>query len=82
MTIIIQTRAGESGFRVHAGDGQGWLWTADPERAIEEARERLRRFVAAELAVRRDGAARHVRVIAGVCPTCGLPASDCVGDDL
>ena len=80
MKILVETD--EGGFKVDAGDGQGWLWTPDPEQALREVRYRLERFIIADLTVRRDGAPRHVRVLAGTCPTCGLPASDCLGTDL
>jgi len=81
--IVLETGEGRRGFRVHADDGGGYFeTTTSPERAISEVRDRLLRFVAADLAVRRDGCVRHVRVFRGACPTCGLPASDCVGVDL
>ncbi len=82
MQVRIILTNSEGGFLVHAGDGCGYSWTPDPERALVEVRERLMRFVAADVAVRRDGAPRHLRVLYGLCPTCHLPASDCVGGDL
>lgn len=62
--------------------GEGCLWTPDPERALRYARELVEQFCAADLRLRRDGCAKHVRVLAGICPSCHLPASDCVGGDL
>lgn len=62
--------------------GTGYLWTPDPERALSEVRTMLERYVAARIALARDGCARHVRVLAGECPTCGLPSTDCVGVEL
>ena len=80
MRIVLDTTPEHGGaFKVHADDGQGHLWTPDPERALAEVAGRLRRFAAADLALRRDGVRQHIRVCAGTCPTCGLPAPDCVG---
>jgi len=77
MRIVLETEDG--GLRVHADDGAGYYWTPRPSEALAEIAARLERFVAADLALRRDGCALHVKVLAGICPTCGLPASDCVG---
>lgn len=82
MKLTLEAERG-GGFTVHVeGAGGGFVWTPDPERALADVRERLMRFVDADLALRRNGAPRHVRVLAGTCPTCALPAPDCVGTDL
>lgn len=82
MRLTLDAERG-GGFTVHVeGQGGGFVWTPDPERALGDVRERLLRFVAADLELRRCGAPKHVRVLAGECPTCHMPADDCVGVDL
>lgn len=82
ITITACRDEGASGFTIHSNDGLGYLWTPNPETAINYARERLERFVAADLRLRRDGCPQHVAVLAGICPTCHLPADDCCGVEL
>jgi hypothetical protein len=85
MRVVIETDRGpkSSYWKVSPDDaGGGALWTPSPERALAYARDLVERFVVADLALRRDGCPQHVRVIEGTCPTCGLPAGDCVGVEL
>jgi hypothetical protein len=80
--LVLDAERG-GGFTVHGeGGGGGYVWTPDPERALGDMRERLLRFVAADLRLRQKGAPRHIAVLAGECPTCGMPATDCVGVEL
>jgi len=80
MRIVLDTDDG--GFKIHADDGIGYLWTPGPAVALAEVADRLERWIVADLALRRDSCPQHTRVLAGTCPTCGMPASDCVGVDL
>lgn len=80
MKLTIECERGGA-VKIHADDGIGWVWTPDPSRAIWEICERIEKFVTADLRLRRDGCKWHVRVLKGVCPECGMPAPDCVGDE-
>lgn len=80
--MIVTVKREGDGWLVHTDDGAGYLWTPNPERALQQVRDTIERFVAADIALRRDGCARHLRVLRGACPTCGLPATDCVGVEL
>lgn len=79
MRLVIESV--ESGFKLHLGDGCGWLWTNNPELILQSVREGMERFMAAQVRLARDGAPHHFRVVRGLCPTCGLPPEDCVGEE-